>query len=350
MAARRATICVLGLGEMGLIHARNLARVPGVDLSVASSRRPHAAAVAADLHAPTHFGSYDDALASPDVAGVVIATPPASHPALIKAAARAGKHIFSEKPLGYAVADILPAAAAVDAAGVRFMSGFMRRWDTGYAAAAAAVRAGDLGAPLVLKCTSGDPAYPEKYQRESSNNAMLLDLAVHDIDLARWLLGARIRRVYALTDALVYARLKELGDADVCVATLELEGGALATVHLSRALHYGYNVTSELVCARGTLAVGELKETPLVTIAKGGATTDVAPAFPDRFRAAFAAEMDAFAALVTAPEGIPAAAAAAGVGAPGQFPSLADGIEATAVAEALVASSRQAAPVEVVYP
>lgn len=101
-------------------------------------------------------------------------------------AAKAGKHIFSEKPLGYTSEDIRPASEAVKASDVRFMTAFVRRWDTD-AHARDVIRSGKTGIVSAVKYSSGDPEYPVKYQRDTTPGSLVKDLGVHHIDVARWL-------------------------------------------------------------------------------------------------------------------------------------------------------------------
>lgn len=345
MSNLKPLIAVLGLGEMGMIHARNLAKVRAIRLGLASSRSDALKTSAQTLSADATFSSYAEALDSPDVAGVVIATPPPTHPELIQQAAAKGKHIFSEKPLGYDAAPIRLAVDAVNRAGVRFMCGFNRRWDRDYIAARAKVEEGTLGKPVVLKCTSGDPEYPEKYHRGGAEFAMLKDLAVHDIDLARWLTQSEVKRVYALSDAMTYPGLKKNNDADVAVAVLEMECGAKVTIHLSRALDFGYDVTTELFCTKGAIQIGELKQTALVSIKDRTSSTDVIWDFGTRFEGAFSREMEAFAELVIAG----ADEAEAMVTSNSSYAGASEGLLATIVAEALVESSLSGMPVAVNY-
>lgn len=349
-AAVRPLVAVLGLGEMGQIHARALSRTRGVRLGLASARGDVLSAAAAKLHAERTWPSYADAFADPEVVGVVIASSVETHPALIVDAVAAGKRaVFSEKPLGYSVAEVRPAVRAVaDAGDVQFMTGFQRRWDGGYRRGRELVDGGEWGAAIGLKCTSGDASYPEKYLREEGGgrrDAMFLDLAVHDVDLARWLLGSEVARVYATAAALSYPQLAAFGDSDMAMAVLEMESGARAALHLSRALSYGYNVTSELVCVGGSVRMGALGDGSATLLHGGAAAADIAPAFPQRFAPAFDAQMAAFAALAAAPS--PAAAAALAAADPA-YAGAADGLRATEVAEALARSAREGAPVDVV--
>eukprot|EP00171_Calliarthron_tuberculosum_P014604 IDg14604t1 len=262
-------ICVLGLGEAGRLHAKALLAT-GARVGVASRRGQPPS------YADVFYNDYEEALADPAVSGVVIATPYATHPTLVRAAAAAGKHVMCEKPLGASLADALEAREA--ARDVRVMTGFMRRWDSGYRGARHAIGRGSVGTPLMLKCTSGDAEYPAKYRsaREATPGAMFRDLAVHDIDLARWLLDDEVASVYARAGALVHPEIAEMGDSDTAVAILHMRAGGSAVLTLSRALSYGHNVTSELVGSAGSVHIGELKRTELITCVGGAVATDYA--------------------------------------------------------------------------
>lgn len=345
MANSKPLIVVLGLGEMGMIHAKNLSKVRSIRLGLASSRSEALKTTAASLCADRTFCSYDEAIEDPDVTAVVISTPPPNHPELIIQSASKGKHIFCEKPLGYDSSNIRSATQAVFRAGVRFMSGFNRRWDRDYIAARKSIEDGNLGDPVVLKCTSGDPEYPEKYHRGGAKFAMLKDLAVHDIDLARWLTRSEVKRVFAVCDALTYPSLKERNDADVTVAILEMECGAKVMIHLSRALDFGYCVTTELFCTKGALKIGELKTCTTVTVKDRKSSTGVVWEFAERFEGAFAREMEAFAELVVAGD----EEAKEMLTDNSSFADACDGLVATVVAEALVKSSQTGMPELVSY-
>ena len=68
--------------------------------------------------------------------------------------------------------------------------GFMRRFDSGYAAAKKQIEGGRIGTPLVFKSTSRDPFRPSlEYANPKSSGGMLIDMGIHDFDLARWFMG-----------------------------------------------------------------------------------------------------------------------------------------------------------------
>jgi predicted dehydrogenase len=153
-----------------------------------------------------------------------------------------------------------------------------------------------------------------------------------------------VKRVYASAAAMSYPRLAAFGDSDMVMAVLEMESGARAMLHLSRALSYGYNVTTELVCDGGSVAMGELKETAALVMCRGTASSDIAPAFPQRFNRAFEAQMDAFVRLVLAEDD---AVAQKLIRADPSYAGVVDGLRVTEVAEALVRSLETGTAVDV---
>eukprot|EP00871_Galdieria_phlegrea_P001417 jgi/Galph1/2276/GphlegSOOS_G927.1 len=334
---RRLRVCVVGLGEMGIIHARNLVKFPGVELSLACKRADVMQKLGQELRAARLFQNYEEAITDKEIEAVVLATKPRDHAKEVTLAAKHGKAVFCEKPLGYSTESITELENIVESSGIKCMVGFQRRFDPSYRHAWEQTRRSAMGKSLVLKCTSGDPDFPEKYQRDLGFNSTLLDLAVHDIDLARWLLRSEVSRVFASCDALVYPHLKDVGESDTALCILEMESGARCFMHLSRSLRYGYNVTSELVSADGTIQIGELKETPMVTLKGGRASTDICPSFAQRFRVAFREEMQAFIDMLR-----------------GDFvdhyANIHDAVEATRVAETLVQSWRTGMPARVIRP
>src|SRR6478672_10042992 len=98
----RLRVGVSGVGAMGARHASNLRRlIPGAELvAVADADRKRAAEVARELEISTACGSIDELVQRQEVQAVVIASPGKFHSSDVATAAAAGKHIFSEKPLG----------------------------------------------------------------------------------------------------------------------------------------------------------------------------------------------------------------------------------------------------------
>ena len=150
-------------------------------------------------------------LASPDVDAVAICTSTDTHAELIDAAARAGKAIFCEKPVSLDLAQVDRALAAVDEAGVAFQIGFNRRFDPAHASVRAAVAAGEVGDPHLVRISSRDPAPPPiGYIRESGG--IFLDMTIHDFDMARFVTGSEVVEVFARGVVRVDPAIGEAGD------------------------------------------------------------------------------------------------------------------------------------------
>ena len=337
--ADRPLIVVLGLGEMGLIHARNLAKLRRIRLGLASTRSDHLTSISEELHPEFTFTSYSDAISDPNVDAVVIATSVDTHPSYIEQCAFAGKHIFTEKPLGNDLESVLKALNVVQEKGVKFMVGFQRRFDPPYIAAADRIEDSSLGQPIVLKCTSGDPDYPIKYVRGALPYAAFYDLAVHDIDLARWLTESEVKSVYATGSALVYPQLNDVPDYDNATVLMKMQNDAQVMIHLSRALSYGYNVSSELTCEKGTMKMGELSHSDMTALVDGVEGKKITWGFGERFEKAFENEMKAWVNVVLGEKSEKWMRVA----------GMKDGLMATVVAEALVKSAKTGMVQDVLY-
>ena len=172
--------------------------------------------------------------------------------------------------------------------------GFQRRFDRGYRAARAAVRDGSLGEVSVVRLATHDPAPPpEEYI--AASGGIWLDLAIHDFDIAPWVLGAPIVEVFAEGQANdpLFARH---GDVDTAPATLRFRGGVLGVVTAARRDPRGYDVRMEVFGLRDSVAVGVDARTALRSVEPGVEAPAGAgyAGFLERFADAYAAELAAF--------------------------------------------------------
>ena len=136
---------------------------------------------------------------------------------------------------------------AIARSGMFFQMGFMRRFDAGYAAAKQQIDAGRIGTPLVFKSTSRDPFRPSlEYANPKSSGGMLIDMGIHDFDLARWFMG-EVRTVSTIGATIAYPELATVGDIDNAVASLTFASGKLGVVDLSRSGIYGYDISTEIL-------------------------------------------------------------------------------------------------------
>jgi myo-inositol 2-dehydrogenase/D-chiro-inositol 1-dehydrogenase len=302
--SRRVNVAVLGVGRIGRLHAENLAwRVPGAHLAAIADLNPAAAEECA-----AHLGgqasglrvasSPRDVLADADIDAVIIATSTDTHAGLIEECARAGKHIFCEKPVDHDLDRIDAALAAVEAAGVSLQIGFNRRFDPNFRYLRDRIAAGAIGDLHILRITSRDPAPPSlDYVRVSGG--IFLDMTIHDFDMARFLTGSEVHSVHAVGAVRVDPAIGAIGDFDTAVVTLEMKSGALVAIDNSRRAIYGYDQRIEAFGAGGMLwAENQTGRRTGMADAAGLHTPRPLDFFLERYTESFVAEMREFVAAV----------------------------------------------------
>jgi myo-inositol 2-dehydrogenase/D-chiro-inositol 1-dehydrogenase len=326
------SVAFLGAGRMGLTHLRNLAGIPGVRVAAVADTSLEAAKRGAEL---ANAGRASDdivgTLAASDVDTVLICTPTNTHAELIEAAARAGKAIWCEKPIALSLEETRSVVATVEAAAVPAMIGFMRRFDPGYAEARRRIAAGELGKLERFRALSCD-FQPPPLSYVAASGGIFVDMSVHDFDLARFLVG-EVAEVTAWGAALIDRRFADAGDVDTAVALLCFENGALGSVEATRRTTWGYDIRTEVAGSLGKLVVEATQRTPLVASRDLGFAGDHFESFPDRFAAAYRAELEYFFACLRAGE--PPA------------PGVRDALESLRVALAATRSLREGRPVKV---
>ncbi len=297
----RLRVGIAGLGRLGKRHAEALAfRTRHVDLVAACSpveaERDFARS---ELGVERLYSDFDAFLADPAIDAVVLVTPTSLHADQTIAALKAGKHVFVEKPLALNVPDcerVLAVAAQYPQQVA--MVGFVRRFDPSYASAAQAVEAGEIGRPFLVRSQTCDQNDPDGFfvRFAPTSGGIFMDCSVHDIDLARWLLGRpKAVRAFASGTIALHPALAECKDVDNGLAIVEFEGGARAVFYASRTMPHGHETTTEVIGTAGTLQVGMgAARDRIERRDAGGVRHAVLADFYERFEAAFAHEMTAF--------------------------------------------------------
>ena len=288
---------VVGVGEMGRRHAENLRRaVPHARLAaVADIDLARARALAAELEIDAAYSSAAELAAHPGLDAVVIASPPKYHLSAIAAAARAGKHVFCEKPLTLCLDEADAAIAAVNRAGVILQVGHMRRYDPPYVAARARIEAGEIGEIVVFKSIGRDQeTSPAGACQVEANGTLFHDSTAHDFDLARWLTGDEILELHAYGSTIAIPELKQAGGFDAGVVNLQFTSGAIGNIESFMDAKYGYDIRTEIVGTRGTLFVGSLRQTALTVMTRAGSCHDVIAHWLTRFAGAYLSEIADF--------------------------------------------------------
>ncbi len=244
---------VIGTGMIGRDHIRRLTEVVSGAEVVAVTDPDEVAAkeVAASLASAKVHATGEDLIADDEVEAVIVCSWGPTHEQYVVASIEVGKPVFCEKPLATTVAACQRIMDAEVARGERLVQvGFMRRYDASYRALKRAIDSGAVGAPLIYYSGHRNASVPGHYTKDMA----ILDTAVHDFDVSRWLLGEELTAIRVLA-----AKPNRHGGdlADPLLMILETGSGVLVNVETSVNIRYGYDIRGEVVGEDGTAALAE---------------------------------------------------------------------------------------------
>jgi len=320
-------MAVIGAGRIGQIHASNAARNPGVTLAGIADAIPEAAQkLASDLAASVV--TVESIFADPAIDAVLIGSSTDTHADLIQRSAKAGKHIFCEKPVDLDLKRARECEEIVKASGKACLIGFQRRFDPTFAALKARIEAGEIGQLEALSVISRDPGAPPVAYLQRSGG-IFKDMLIHDFDIFRWILGEEAATVYATASALTDPAIaSEANDADTTAVTLRTVSGKLAQIHTSRRAAYGYDQRFEVLGSKGMLQAGNHRPTEVVASGPDVVSTDKPEHFfLQRYEKAYRNELDHFIAVLAGQEKLRV--------------SIEDGVKALELADAATTSWRE---------
>jgi len=325
-------IGLLGAGRIGQIHGRNVAAHQAARLAAVADAVPEAAAALARTTGAQALGT-EELIGAKDIDAVMICTSTDTHADFIERAARTGKAIFCEKPIDLSARRIAETLRKTDAAGVKLMVGFNRRFDPNFAELRKRLAAGAVGEVEIVSIISRDPSPPPlDYVRRSGG--LFRDMMIHDFDMARFLMGEEPVEVQAMGSSLVDARIAEAGDVDTAVVQMRTASGKLCQISNSRRAVYGYDQRAEVHGSKGLLRAGNIHETTLEQASAKGFTADpLQNFFLERYALAYRLELDAFLGVVRSRRA--------------PSPSGHDGLKAQLLADAATKSARSGKPVRV---
>ena len=252
---KKLKIGVIGAGRIGKLHAANLVnRVADAFVAAISDvYLPAAEELAAKLGVKKATADYHEILNDPNIDAVFICSSTDTHSPISIEAAKAGKHIFCEKPIDHDLAKIEPVLEAVKEAGVKYQVGFNRRFDRNFRRVKEVVASGGIGQVQIVKVTSRDPAAPPiSYVKVSGG--IFVDMTIHDFDMVRYLSGSEVEEVSVFGACLVDPEIASAGDVDTCIISLRFKNGALGVIDNSRQAVYGYDQRVEVFGSKGMIA------------------------------------------------------------------------------------------------
>lgn len=226
---KELNVALIGAGFMGKAHSLAYAAMPmffwpapalPVRKTIAEATEELAEEASRRFGFEKYTGDWRQVIEDPDIDVVDIATPNHLHAEIAIAAAAAGKHIISEKPLARTSGEAKAMYEAVIAAGVVHMVAFNYRRTPAITLAKKFIDDGSIGRILNFRGTylqdwSADPSSPLswRFKKSIAGSGALGDIATHVVDLARYLVGD-IAQVNALMSTFITERPLQSGGAD----------------------------------------------------------------------------------------------------------------------------------------
>lgn len=226
-------IGLIGCGGLGRAQAKITADEPGVELAAVSDVNLQSAQeVAAQHDVPVAVDSHRKLLEL-GLDAVLVVTPTFTHKQVCLDAARAGVHVFCEKPMATSVADCEEMIQAARAAQVQLMIGFVMRFYPAYVEMKRRIDAGDIGEVRLtwaVRMGGRPPAGIGEWRREASKVGGLYSAAIHQMDLLLWM-GGPITLVDGLCN---WGSFADTDTEDSIIISWRHENGAIGSLHSSQ--------------------------------------------------------------------------------------------------------------------
>jgi len=296
---RKVGVGLVGVGAMGRVHAENLAlRIPRATLAaVADAFVEPAKKVASSLGVETVYSDFGGLIDDKNVEAILIVVPPYLKKDMIVKAARAGKHVFVEKPMTLSSKDADEIIRETDRAGTKIQVGYQRRFDNSFRRVETAINEGRIGKILMMSSHTRDPPglSPNYYLDFAKSGGIMADTCSHDFDVIRWLSRTEVTKVYADGEILIYHKeLDPSGIPDHAVITLSLKGGGMAHVDSCSYAVYGYDVQAEVIGMKGAAFVGIGEKHATTILDESGHRGEYPASYVERFGQAYHDEVEDF--------------------------------------------------------
>lgn len=292
---KKLKVGIIGAGRIGQVHAKSITyHIPQAEIVAISDIYVEAAKKAAqELGIPSYYQDYHEILNNPEIEAVLICSSTDTHADIACEAARAGKHIFCEKPVDLTIAKIKKVIDEVNKAGVKLQIGFNRRYDHNFAHIKHLADEGKLGKLQTIKITSRDPE-PPAIDYVKVSGGIFLDMTVHDFDMARFI-GGEVEEVYANATVMVDDEIGKAGDVDTALIALKFKSGAIGVIDNCRKACYGYDQRLEVFGSGGQASAANDTPTNVSYINENGNVSDKPLYFfLERYMQSFTDEMTEF--------------------------------------------------------
>jgi UDP-N-acetyl-2-amino-2-deoxyglucuronate dehydrogenase len=257
-ANRPVRVALVGCGRISGSHVGAIDKIDGLELVAVSDVELDRATAIGDERGVPAFRTLEESLASVDCDVVAICTPSGLHPAHGIIAARAGKHVVTEKPMAISLADADALVQACDAAGVHLFVVKQNRLNPPIQLLRRAVEKGRFGR-IYLANTTVRWTRPQEYYDAATwrgtwefDGGAIMNQASHYVDLMQWLVGP-VESVVAKTATLA----RRIETEDTGIAVLRFRSGALGVIEVTVLTHpRNFEGSITLLGEKGTVKIG----------------------------------------------------------------------------------------------
>lgn len=289
------SVGIIGLGRIGRTHLKNLCtQINGAMVIGAMNPSADGRDFAAGFNLPIVTDNADELIHHPAIDAILVCTPTDLHADYVVRAAKAGKAVFCEKPIDLSLERVRKTLALVEQAGTPLMLAFNQRFDPHFQEIRKGIEEDKIGRLRSIHITSRDPSPPPiSYIQQSGG--MFMDMSIHDLDMARYLLNDEIVEVYAKGFNIIDPEIGAVGDIDTGYILLTSKNQVTVFIENSRQSSYGYDQRLEVFGSKGMMMAENPLKTNHVFLDSGGMhrprNEDF---FIDRYAESYKAEMHAF--------------------------------------------------------
>lgn len=302
--SKKIRVCLIGCGRAGMIHARSYAgHVRDAELiAMCDPMEENLKAATEEIPVKYCYTDYREVMKNPEIDAVIVVTPTQFHHDVVIAAAKAGKHVFCEKPMANDEQECDRMIEACKENGVKLQLGFMRRFDKNFRRGKELIDQGKVGNVTMIKSNTYGPSEPKEWMYDVRRSyGPIGEVNSHDFDTLRWYAGSEVKWIHAVGNNFRSPEKAEQYPEyyDTCSVLMEFENGVIGTITGAQYVRYGYDSRTEILGTEGIVKVGSQKanEVEMVTSDKE-IRMDSMDSWRTLFQDAYVAEAKAFIASI----------------------------------------------------
>jgi len=216
-------VAIIGVGAMGRNHARVCSEMPGVELVGVADPDARAAEAVAKRYGGCAYVNYIQMLDEQRPNAVTVAVPTVDHLDVARQVIQRKMHLLVEKPIAFTVDEGRQIIAAAEQAGIKLMVGHIERFNPAVIALKTHLANGELGRVFQMDAHRQGP-FPARIK----DVGVVIDLAVHDLDVMRYVSRAEVTRVYAETERRIHSTRE-----DLLTGLVRLSDGTVGTLTIN---------------------------------------------------------------------------------------------------------------------